>query len=114
MDLGLKGKNAAITGSSQGIGYAIATALAREGCNIALSARGEQRLSAAVKDMQGLGVKGMERDVTASFGIACFPDDAVDASAIMRCADRALYAAKRGGRNRIEASSTGAPVKADA
>ena len=37
MDLGLKGKNAAITGSSQGIGNAIATALAAEGCNVALS-----------------------------------------------------------------------------
>ena len=36
MDLGLKGKNAAITGSSQGIGYAIAKALAIEGCNVAI------------------------------------------------------------------------------
>ena len=50
MDLGLKGKNAAVTGSSQGIGYAIATALAKEGCNVALSARGEERLGAAVKE----------------------------------------------------------------
>ena len=55
----------------------------------------------------------MEHDVTASFGVACFPDDAVDAGAIMRCADRALYAAKRGGRDRIEASSTGAPASAE-
>ena len=30
MDLGLKGKNAAITGGSQGIGYAIAKALAQD------------------------------------------------------------------------------------
>ena len=37
MDLGLKGKNAVITGSSQGIGYAIAHP-AKEGCNVALSA----------------------------------------------------------------------------
>ena len=59
MDLGLKGKNAAITGSSQGIGYAIALALAKEGCNVALSARGEERLNAAVKDMQKHGVKAV-------------------------------------------------------
>jgi len=50
MDLGLGGKNAAVTRSSQGIGYAIATALARKGCNVALSARDEERLNAAVKD----------------------------------------------------------------
>jgi 3-oxoacyl-[acyl-carrier protein] reductase len=59
MDLGLRGKNAVITGSSQGIGYAIATALAKEGCNVALSARGEQRLATAVTDMQALGVKAV-------------------------------------------------------
>ncbi|HIM20087.1 MAG TPA: SDR family NAD(P)-dependent oxidoreductase, partial [Rhodospirillales bacterium] len=39
MDLGLKGKNAAITGSSQGIGNAIADSLAQEGCNVAISGR---------------------------------------------------------------------------
>jgi len=59
MDLGLKGKNAAITGSSQGIGYAIALALAKEGCNVALSARGEERLRAAEKDMRAHGVKAI-------------------------------------------------------
>jgi 3-oxoacyl-[acyl-carrier protein] reductase len=59
MDLGLKGKNAVITGSSQGIGYAIVTALAKEGCNVALSARGAERLAAAVKDMQSHGVKAV-------------------------------------------------------
>lgn len=56
MDLGLKGKNAAITGSSQGIGYAIATALAAEGCNVALSARGEDRLNQAAEEIAGQGV----------------------------------------------------------
>lgn len=64
-----------------------------------------EKLRAATR---GLTVSGLDRDITASFGIACFPDDAVDAQALMRCADRALYAAKRGGRDRIEASSTGA------
>ena len=56
MDLGLTGKNAAVTGASQGIGYAIANALAREGCNVALAARGEERLNKAVADMQKHGV----------------------------------------------------------
>ena len=78
MDLGLKGKNAAITGSSQGIGYAIATALAKEGCNVALSARGEERLAAAVKDMQGRGVSavGIVADLATEQGCKEFVEKA--------------------------------------
>lgn len=47
MDLGLKNRNALITGSSQGIGFAIAEALVREGCNVAIAARGEEKLQQA-------------------------------------------------------------------
>jgi diguanylate cyclase (GGDEF)-like protein len=46
--------------------------------------------------------------LTGSFGIAVIPDDAIDLSRLMRKADRALYAAKAGGRNRVElAAPTG-------
>lgn len=78
MDLGLKGKNAAITGSSQGIGYAVATALAHEGCNVALSARGEERLTAAVTAMQSLGVKavGIVADLATEQGCKEFVEKA--------------------------------------
>jgi 3-oxoacyl-[acyl-carrier protein] reductase len=78
MDLGLKGKNAAISGSSQGIGYAIATALAKEGCNVALSARGAQGLDAAVKEMQALGVKavGIVTDFATEEGCSKFVAEA--------------------------------------
>jgi 3-oxoacyl-[acyl-carrier protein] reductase len=80
MDLGLKGRNAAITGSSQGIGYAIATALAKEGCNVALSARGEARLGAAVKEMQAHGVKaaGIVADLSTEQGCKRFVEGAVE------------------------------------
>lgn len=47
MDLKLKGKTALITGGSQGIGLAIAEALAAEGVNLMLTARNEQKLSEA-------------------------------------------------------------------
>ena len=39
--------------------------------------------------------------VTASFGIALFPDHAQDTDALLRVADVALYAAKGAGRNRV-------------
>src|SRR5215207_11766837 len=44
MELGLEDKVAVVTGSSKGIGKAIAVELAREGCRVALAARGEKDL----------------------------------------------------------------------
>jgi diguanylate cyclase (GGDEF)-like protein len=39
--------------------------------------------------------------VTASFGVASFPEDAQDPVALLGAADAALYASKRTGRNRV-------------
>jgi len=47
MDFGLAGKVAIITGSSDGIGYAVARALAREGARLVLCARRETVLAEA-------------------------------------------------------------------
>ncbi len=41
--------------------------------------------------------------VTLSIGVATFPDDGDDRTELLQCADRALYAAKRIGRNRVVA-----------
>lgn len=50
MDLGITGKNALICGASQGMGRAIARALAAEGANVFLCARTESTLAEAADD----------------------------------------------------------------
>lgn len=51
MDLQLKGKRALVTGSSAGIGRAIAESLIREGAEVVLCARDEKRLKLAAGQM---------------------------------------------------------------
>lgn len=46
MELGLAGKKILITGASQGIGAALAAAFANEGCQLILTARSAEKLSA--------------------------------------------------------------------
>jgi len=59
LDLGLQGHVALITGASRGIGRAIARALAAEGCDIAMVARGEDALREAASDVSALGVRAV-------------------------------------------------------
>jgi predicted signal transduction protein with EAL and GGDEF domain len=50
-------------------------------------------------------IGGLNAPVTASIGISTYPDDSTDAAHLMRTADRALYAAKQAGRDRVETVS---------
>ena len=54
----------------------------------------------------------VERAITASFGVAIHPDTAGDAETLLRLADRALYAAKNAGRNRVELAGSEQPMPA--
>ena len=67
MDLQLEGKTAIVTGSSRGLGLGIARELGREGCRLALCARGEERLRATARELEdelGTEVLAVALDVT--------------------------------------------------
>jgi 3-oxoacyl-[acyl-carrier protein] reductase len=73
MDLGIRGRKALITASSQGLGKAAATALAREGVDITLVARRRDILeatAAAIRDETGVKVMAVAADVTTEKGRA--------------------------------------------
>ena len=50
--------------------------------------------------------------ITASIGVAIFPDHADDAEALLRVADEALYKAKQNGRDQVSVGERGAPATA--
>lgn len=51
MDLGIRGRKAIVNGGSAGLGRGTALALAREGAQVFVSARGEERLAKACEEM---------------------------------------------------------------
>lgn len=59
MDLELKDRVAIVTGSSRGIGRAIALGLAAEGARVVLTARGAEKLAETVKEVEALGVAAL-------------------------------------------------------
>lgn len=63
MELGLQGKRALIVGGARGIGRATAELLAREGCDVALTARSEDAVAEAVAALKALGVRAFGRAV---------------------------------------------------
>ncbi|OUJ13803.1 SDR family NAD(P)-dependent oxidoreductase [Acetobacter sp. DsW_063] len=72
MELGLEGKVAVVTGSSVGIGLAIAEGLAKEGANIVLVARQRERLEEAADMLAatyGIRTLGVSVDIAGSDGV---------------------------------------------
>ncbi len=68
MDLQLSGKTALVTGSTAGIGAAIAAGLAKEGARIIVNGRSEQRVQAAIQNIKARGAatiaEGFAGDLT--------------------------------------------------
>lgn len=82
MDMLLKGKRALVTGASQGIGRAVAEALAGEGCALRLVARDAEKLRTAAEEIGGrhgvavsihaadLSQRGAAAEITAQYAEA--------------------------------------------
>src|SRR5580692_6778847 len=76
MDLGLKGKTAVVSGSTAGIGFAIAAALAAEGAKVVLNGRTEARVTAALekihKHVKNADLRGIAADLGTLQGVQAF------------------------------------------
>ena len=79
MDLGLTGKRAIVTGSTKGIGRAIAETLLDEGASVAICARDADGVAAAVSELGGRGtVWGQAVDAGDSASLRGFIADAIE------------------------------------
>ena len=74
MDLNLKGKRALVTGSSGGIGFAVARGLAREQASVIVNGRSAQHVVAAVarirEELPEADVQGIAADLSSADGCA--------------------------------------------
>ncbi len=79
MDLALEGKVAMITGGSHGLGKQAADSLAREGCKVAICARGQENLDATAKEFRSKGyeVLAVQADVMKQEDLKNFHDQTV-------------------------------------
>ena len=76
MDLGIKGKTAVVSGSTAGIGFAIAAALAAEGAQVVINGRTEARVNSAkeqiAKRVGGAQLRGVAADLGTPAGVEIF------------------------------------------
>lgn len=72
MNLKLQGKTALVTGSTAGIGFAIARSLAREGAHVYVNGRTEERVRAALSqirsEVSSAAVEGIAADFSSAAG----------------------------------------------
>ncbi|HET8921969.1 MAG TPA: SDR family NAD(P)-dependent oxidoreductase [Candidatus Acidoferrum sp.] len=87
MDLGLKGKIAVVSGSTAGIGLAIAAALAAEGARVFVNGRTQARVTAAHKSIRqrvkNADVQGIPADLGTASGVQRFLQQAPEADIVV-------------------------------
>lgn len=70
MDLQLENKAAVVTGSTAGIGFAIASLLSREGADVVINGRSKKRVEEAAEQIRRAGARGKLRGVAADLATA--------------------------------------------
>jgi NAD(P)-dependent dehydrogenase (short-subunit alcohol dehydrogenase family) len=87
MDLKIKGKTVVVSGSTAGIGFAIAAALAAEGAKVVVNGRTQARVEAAVKKIRtsvgNAGLRGVPADLSTARGVETFLHQVPDADILV-------------------------------
>ena len=87
MDLGLQGKVAVVSGSTAGIGFAIAAALAAEGAHVVVNGRTQARVSAALEKIRErlptADLRGVAADLGTPAGAEKFLQQVVSADVLV-------------------------------
>ncbi len=87
MDLQLNGKTAVVTGSTAGIGFAIAKSLAREGAKVVINGRSQKSVDKAGErlksEVSGADIKGVAADLSDAEGVEKFIKEVPDADILV-------------------------------
>jgi NAD(P)-dependent dehydrogenase (short-subunit alcohol dehydrogenase family) len=87
MIIDLKGRKAVVSGSTGGIGRAIAEGLARAGAQVTINGRGEDRVGAALAAMRAAfpeaTIEGIAADLSTAEGAAAFVAQAAEADIVV-------------------------------
>ena len=87
MDLGLKGKRSLVTGSTAGIGFAAARALAAEGAEVIINGRTQSRIDHALRQLHsevpGARVTGIALDLGSAAGCEALIGQLPDVDALV-------------------------------
>jgi len=87
MIIDLTGRKAVVSGSTGGIGRAIAEGLAKAGASVVINGRGEERVATALREIRAAipkaKVEGIAADLATSEGVAAFTAQAADADILV-------------------------------